>query len=291
MKKVLSVILVMIGVVGCFAGCQKEADGQTIAPTTLVRPTTIAPSVGTTLPTTASGSIPNTTVPSLTSSVSATTTFSTRPSSQSTTKPTSLPTTPTTVSGLKLPYTIPGTGLILERVEAYSGIYVEDGSNADIQGVAMILLHNRGKSDIDLATIQLTYGEFTREFVVTSLPKGMSAVIQEKNKKAMAAGILTECTATVIESNKETQLSYTQISVVENTDNSLTIKNLTNRDIPSARIFYKYFMNDQQLLVGGVTFTVNVIDLKAGQTVTVKPSHYLVGASQIVMVQTYEVQA
>ena len=48
-------------------------------------------------------------------------------------------------------------------------------------------------------------------------------------------------------------------------------------------------MEDTQLLVGGITFTVNVTDLKAGQTVTVKPSHYLKGNSQIVMAQTYEV--
>jgi len=176
----------------------------------------------------------------------------------------------------------------VEQINAYDGIYVEDGSNAQIEGVAMILLHNRGKKDIDLATVTLTYGEFTREFVVSSLPKGMSVVVQEKNKKAMGSGKLTDCSATVIESSKDMQISPYEISVTENGDNSLTIKNLTQKDLPSVRIFYKYFMTEEQLLVGGITFTVNVTDLKAGQSITVKPAHYLVGASQIVMVQTYE---
>ena len=85
------------------------------------------------------------------------------------------------------------------------------------------------------------------------------------------------------------KLSYGQIEITENADNTLVIKNLTGKDLPSVRLFYKYFMEEEQLLVGGVTFTANITDLKAGQSVTIKPAHYLTGASAVVMVQTYEV--
>lgn len=294
MKRIFSVALVMCCLLTCLVGCQREADKsqRPVVTSSSTIPTGSTTASSSTVPTVPTGSttVSSSTVPGGTTSSSVTTKPTTKPTDKPTTNTSSVPTTPTTVAGLSLPYEIPGTGLIVERVSAYNGIYVEDGSNADITGVAMILLHNRGKKDIDMATITLQYERFTREFVVTSLPKGMSVVVQEKSRKAMAAGKLLACTASVIESNEDMLLSDSYISVKENSDNSLTVQNLTNRDMPAVRIFYKYFMEDQQLLVGGITFTVHVTDLKAGQSVTIKPSHYLKGASQIIMVQTYEVE-
>ena len=296
MKRILSVMLVLVCILAALAGCQQET-GVTTGTTTASTKATTASST-TTIPTQGTTAVSGTTGNNTTVSTSKTTTQTTVPttgssgsSSKPTSVPSSVPTTPTTVAGISLPYTIPGTGLVVEQIAPFDGIYVEDGSNADIKGVAMILLRNMGKKDIDLATITMNYGNLTREFVVSSLPKGMSIVVQEKNKNAMATGVLTSCVASVIESSSDIQLTYVDISVTENSDNSLTIRNLTQQDMPSIYLFYKYFIVDQQLLVGGITFTVNVTDLKAGASITIKPSRYLTGASQIVMIQTYEVAA
>ena len=282
MKKIISVALMLACIACCLLACHHDEAG--ITTTVNTRPTlpTSSSTVSTSFTTLPTGN--TTTIPSSSSS---------RPTS---TKPTVVPSTPTscvptmttTVAGLTLPYQIPNTGLMLDQVAPYDGIYVEDGSNSEIQGVAMIMLRNFSKHDIEVATITLTYGQFTREFVVTCLPAGMSAVVQEKNRNPMASGILTECTASIIESNREVLLTRHELAVTENKDNSITIENISTKDFPSIRLFYKYFMSDMQVLVGGITFTVNVTDLKAGQSVTVKPSHYLAGASEIVMVQTYE---
>lgn len=289
MKKILSAFCALGILVSLLAACQNTTnDDQTVPNTTKTKPT----SVSTTTP-----------VVSTTTQTGVTTTVPSGPSSGVTTKPTSkpngsattvpsvpiTPTMPSTKPALQLPYQIPGTGLIIEEIRSYDGIYVEDGTNNDITGVAMILLRNLGKKDIDLAEITLYYGDFIREFKVTSLPKGMSVVVQEKNRNPVAAGKLEKCTAAVVEAVDAFQLSPGDISITEKADNSLVIKNLTSKDLPSVRVFYKYFMEEEQLLVGGVTFSSNVTGLKAGQSVTIKPAHYLTGASTIVMVQTYEV--
>ena len=303
MKRILSAVLLICCVFVWAAGCQNRNDQQQTTGTTTTVSTT-AVSTLTTMPTqqTTTVSTQQTTVSTVVSSNSTTVTTGTTATTKPTTKPSAsttvntssvsvTPTMPTTKPALQTPYTIPDTGLVIEQIRAYDGIYVEDGSNAEIEGVAMIMLRNFGKYDVDMATITLTYGEFTREFFVTSLPKGATAVVQEKNRMPMASGNLTACTASVIENTGEAYLTYHDVEITENGDNSITIKNLTQQDMPSVRIFYKYFMVEQQLYVGGITFTVNVTDLKAGQSVTIKPTHYLKGASEIVMVQTYEVGA
>ena len=291
MKRILSAVLLICCVVVWMAACRNDSVEQPTSNTTtsgIISTTTGTPSTQvTTTPTVPTGSS-NTTIPSSVTTVPTTG----RPTGNTTVSTSSVsvtPTMPTTVPALQLPYTIPGTGLIVEQIKAFDGIYVEDGSNAEIKGVSMIMLRNFGKYDIDLATITMTYGQYTREFVVSSLPKGATIVVQEKNKMPMPAGNLTACTASVIENPEGMQLTYHDIKITENGDNSITIENLSSKDLPSVRIFYKYFMTDQQLLVGGITFTVNITDLQAGETMTIKPSHYLKGASEIVMVQTYEV--
>ena len=278
MKRILSVVLMLACIAGCLLACHPDGTGNT-------NPTTTRPALPDT-PTTVSTS--TTTLPATPTTPSTNGTTTMKPTVAPSTRPSSAPTVTTTVAELQLPYQIPGTDLVLDQVAPYNGIYVEDGTNSNIEGVAMIMLRNFGKKDIEYATITLSYGQFIREFVVTALPASMSVVVQEKNRNAMAAGKLIECSASVIESNREAQLTEHDIAVTENSDNSITIENTSGKDLPSIRIFYKYFMRDMQMLVGGITFTVNVTDLQAGESVTVKPSHYLKGASQIVIVQTYE---
>lgn len=79
-----------------------------------------------------------------------------------------------------------------------------------------------------------------------------------------------------------------KISVVDNGNNTLTIKNLTNEMIPTVRVFYKYYMTDEDVFVGGIAFTVRLTRLAAGATITIQPSHYNSATSRVVMTQVYD---
>ena len=68
---------------------------------------------------------------------------------------------------------------------------------------------------------------------------------------------------------------------------ALFIKNLTNKEIPTVRVFYKYYMKDERIFVGGISFTVRLTRLGAGETITIQPSHFTSSTSRVVMVSTY----
>lgn len=47
-------------------------------------------------------------------------------------------------------------------------------------------------------------------------------------------------------------MSEDQVRVTDNGDNSLTVTNLTQEPIVCVRVFYKYYMEDLDVYVGGL---------------------------------------
>ena len=83
-------------------------------------------------------------------------------------------------------------------------------------------------------------------------------------------------------------MAESQVQVADNGSDGLTVTNVSGADIPCVRIFYKYYMSDENAYVGGIAYTAKLTGLAAGQTITVTPSHYASGASRVVMVRTYD---
>ena len=79
-------------------------------------------------------------------------------------------------------------------------------------------------------------------------------------------------------------------NVEETAEGSLLVTNITETDIPCIRIFYKFYMYDTNVYVGGITYTAKVTNLAAGASCIVTPSHYLQGYSKIIMVKTYDTE-
>lgn len=188
---------------------------------------------------------------------------------------------------LSLPCRVPGYDLVLERIAPYSGMYVEDGSNQKVSDVAMLLVRNAGSYPVEYAELAVNYGDARLVFRVSALPAGKSAVVQEQSRKAMPEADPSACKALVVRRAQMGQATQ-QVSVTDNGDGTLTIRNLTDQPIPTVRIFYKYYMDDQSVFVGGIAFTVRITRLAANGETTIQPSHYTSSSSRIVMVSTYE---
>lgn len=195
-------------------------------------------------------------------------------------------TEPTTRT-LSLPYTIANTGLVIQQVSAYSGAFLEDGSDVDISNVTAIVLKNTGETAVEYASITLTREDEALHFEVSALPAGATVVVQEADRKTYTEGAYTDCTADVAEL-ASFEMSEDQVRVTENADHSLTVTNLTGEDIACVRIFYKLYMQDEDVYVGGITYNARLVDLPAGGSQTVTPSHYAKGYSRVVMVRTYD---
>lgn len=188
-------------------------------------------------------------------------------------------------TGIKFPHKVSGYDMVIEKLAPYDGLYVEDGSNEKISDVAMLLVRNDGEYPIEYTKISVEYGSESLLFEISALPVGESVVAQEKNGKSIPKGIATSGTTLVVQ-RADMQMSD-KVSVKDNGDNTLTVTNLTDKTIPTTRIFYKYYMKDENIYVGGVAFTSRITRLAANQSIVIHPSHYSSESSRIVMALTY----
>ena len=189
--------------------------------------------------------------------------------------------------GVSFPCQIPGYDMTIEKIAPYNGMFVEDGSNANSQNVAMLLVKNNGDFPVEYAQIRVVWGQEELLFDISALPAGEQLVVQEKTGKTISESRATSASALVVQ-RANMEMSENKVQVTDNGDNTLTVKNLTNETIPTVRIFYKYYMEDENLFVGGIAFTVRISRLGAGASVTLQPSHYTSQTSRVVMVLTFD---
>lgn len=202
-------------------------------------------------------------------------------------KPTESENQSQSVQRLSLPYQIPDTSLLIQNLGSYNGIYLEDGSDSNIGSVAAIVVRNTGSLPIEYAEVLVQSAEGTNRFTLTDLLPGAVLVAQEADKTGIFGGDILSCSATVAEV-PSLGMSEDKVSVTEGTGSSLIVKNLTDADIPCVRVFYKFYMADDDAFVGGITYTAKIEGLPAGGSQIVRPSHYSAGDSRVVMVRTYD---
>ena len=189
--------------------------------------------------------------------------------------------------GISFPCQVPGYDLIIEKMAPYNGMFVEDGSNVNIENVAMLLVKNNGDFPVEYTQIRVMCGQEELLFDISALPAGEQLVVQEKTGKSISESKADSATALVVQ-RANMEMSEGKVQVIDNGDNTLTVKNLTNETIPTVRVFYKYYMENEKLFVGGIAFTVRVSRLPPGASVTIQPSHYTSQTSRMVMVLTYD---
>lgn len=184
------------------------------------------------------------------------------------------------------PYSIPGTDLIIKNIAGYSGVYLEDRSDSDIENVAAILVSNSGNKDIEYCNITLNgkSGDYT--FTGSAIPAGSDVIIMAEDKKGYSGSDFDSIGGSVSDESSF-GLAESEVKIVSTEEGKITLKNISNKDIPTVRVFYKFYLPEQDALVGGITYNSKVNNLKAGETVTLEPSHFAGDSSKIVMIRTY----
>lgn len=84
------------------------------------------------------------------------------------------------------------------------------------------------------------------------------------------------------------EMSTEEVRLETNSLGKIRITNISEKDIPCVRIFYKFYLDDIPLSVGGITYTAKLTDVKAGEARVISPSHFSNGLSRIMMVRTYD---
>lgn len=188
---------------------------------------------------------------------------------------------------LSFPYAIPGTNLVIQKIDSYDGVYLEDGSDRSVTGIAAMILVNNGSTAVEYANIAMTQNDTQLQFKATAIPAGAAVVVQESSATTYNSASYFQCSADVAELEKF-EMSASLVKVEENENGSLTVTNLTEETIPCVRVFYKFSMEKGAIYVGGITYTAKIMELEPGVSQQVAPSHYASGSSEVMMVRTYD---
>ena len=183
-------------------------------------------------------------------------------------------------------FKVDDAAITIQRINGYSGIFIEDGSDKEVKNVAAIEVKNTSNKPLEFAQIQLYNGSKKLVFDVSTLPANSSAVVMEKNKASFNSSKgVTYGGTTAGYVNSLEKASSIKCKKVKN--NGIEVTNTSSKNIPCVRVFYKY-KSDDGYYVGGITYTAKVEDLKAGASQTIYPSHFASDGGEIMMVKTYD---
>lgn len=183
-------------------------------------------------------------------------------------------------------YNAPDASLTIQRINGYSGIFIEDGSDKEVKNVAAIQVKNTSKQVVEYAQIELYNGDKKLVFEVSTLPANSSAVVMEKSKTTFdSSKNVTYGKSTVAYTDKLEKSSDIKYRVLDN--NGIEVTNKSKKDIACVRVFYKY-KSEEGYYVGGITYVAKVNNLKAGTSETIYPSHFATDGGQVMMVKTYD---
>lgn len=185
------------------------------------------------------------------------------------------------------PHNIEGTQLTICAIKPYSGIFLEDGSDTPVENVSTMLLQNKSDQYIEYAKITCLYGETEYVYEAKTLEPNAMIMVQESSRATYIEGKFDSCTAMVANMDG-LEMSTEEVRLETNSLGKIRITNISEKDIPCVRIFYKFYLDDIPLSVGGITYTAKLTDVKAGESRVISPSHFSNGLSRIMMVRTYD---
>ena len=172
--------------------------------------------------------------------------------------------------------------------EGYSGRFMEDGSDEKVKNVLALKFTNNGTKAIQYGEYVFDLNDEVVSFKFSNLPAGQSCVVLEAGKHSFKKKDTLNLVSRVVAQVDELPFANDQVLIVDNSDNTITIMNLTDKELPSARAFYKTFDEENSVFLGGITYTAKVENIPAGKGVTVEPGHYVSGKSVVVGSGVYE---
>ena len=185
------------------------------------------------------------------------------------------------------PYKIPNTSLVIQKVRPYDGVFIEDGSDRQVSGISAIVVENAGNEYIEYAKISMECNEKPLVYELRTLGPKEVIIVQECTAASYEKGEYSHCTAEIATMDSM-EMSTSYVTIEETDEGSIRIENISKKDIPCVRIFYKFHKSETGVLLGGITYSAKIVELKKGEARKIVPSHYEKGASRIMMVRTYD---
>lgn len=174
--------------------------------------------------------------------------------------------------------------LKLSDFGAYTGMFMEDGTNETVSGVMMLVLRNEGAQDLQYVRFSVAAEGELYQFEATNVPAGGRAVLLEQARQNAPDGAVESAEAEHIVFFDTPMDVNTAAIEITGMDGALNVRNVSGADIAGdVYIYYKYAAED--LFYGGITFRAVVSGgLEDGELRQIPTGHYSPESCRIVHV-------
>ena len=185
-------------------------------------------------------------------------------------------------SAVRFPYAVPKTCLILREIMVYEGAYLEDNSNEYVVDVAAAVIVNTAGKGIENACVELKWAGGEYVFEVQMLPPGETVLVLDKNRQKYINRNWIACMGT-----QEYQAGEWSVDggVVTEKDGLITAYNDTNENLQNICIYFKTYLPEEQMYLGGIAYCFNMDQLPTGEKVQIRPYRYISDYAKIVCVR------
>lgn len=175
--------------------------------------------------------------------------------------------------------------LYILHIGNFSGRYVEDGSDAEMENICAVLVENRSDKTLQLAKFQVVNGTEVYEFSLTTLPAGERAIVQDLNKAEFTEGKEDlYAVADVVAFFPSEPSLHEDVFSITGDEGCIELRNRTETDI-TGTIYVYYKTRTPDGYAGGITYRVSIPGLKAGETYQAFTAHFWAGSSQVMFIE------
>ncbi len=180
---------------------------------------------------------------------------------------------------VSLPCRVEGTGLIARQLVMYEGPYLENGGDDPVSDITALVLYNDSEWEITQAEVVLTAQE-ELAFLASNIMPGTQVLVLEKNGSAWKDWQVSRCTGWISQVSGEF-LPDAALTVKEVDMGALQVTNTSGKELRDIWLYYKNYLPEADLYIGGITYITMVEHLAPGQSMVVCPGHYAAGYSRI----------
>lgn len=181
-----------------------------------------------------------------------------------------------------LGHQINGTSLMVEQISSYDGSFYEDGTGREVFDTMAVLVRNQGDQMIYQAWIELEMDSGRYQFEATMIPPFSSILIPEKNAQKFLTGEVVSCQGWTINAPEMAALPI-EINLVDKM--TIDIENLSANSVPALKVFYRTYLFDQDIYVGGKAYCKNIEEIPAYDHIAVALPNYYASYSMVVSIQ------
>jgi len=182
------------------------------------------------------------------------------------------------------PRAVTDTELFALQLVRYEGPFWEDNSNETVAGVAALVIENRGCILASFGAVVLEWEKETLVFEFSALPAGERVLVLEKDRQPLPGAPPEKCYGWT---RGEYPENMGHVVIEENGGASIEVINKTSGQIPVVQICYKTRDRGSGMLLGGISYTVEVRNLRPRERRLLTPYHYICGNSTVVRILTY----